>query len=103
MKNAQFRSPGKDTRTLFSFLLTITGVFFSVFAFADSLPAVPLDTAAAMDTASKFVPIPEEKIMGVSATLFWTYLAMGVGLIVVVAFAYVTSVSKDKKGPARKK
>lgn len=92
------------------FLLLTSAFFFAALtpAFADSV--APPDTGsitavAEPDTASTggFVSEPEQKIMGISAGLFWTYLAMGVGLVVVVVFAYVTSVSKEKKASHGKK
>ncbi len=115
MKNAKKKSwrAGAEGFVMY-LLLLLTAVLFLQTSFAQGdLVSASRDTSshtyfyadtafiAEMDTAS-FKSEPVKTVMGVPATTFWTYIAMGFGLIIVICLAYFTSVSKDKKTPTKK-
>lgn len=83
-------------------LLTTTLFLPDAFALSDSTLSSK-DTSfvppfiAESDTSSVYDAVPVSMIMGIPASTFWTYFAMGAGLIVVVTIALVSSVSKSKQ------
>lgn len=105
MKNIQNNSwkKGAGRFIIYPLLLLVTTLFFqygfaqndSVSSSGDtsSIPSFITET----DTSSVYEAVPVSMVMGMPATTFWTYFAMGAGLIVVVTFAFVSSMSNGKK------